>query len=195
MVASGATRVPAVPGFAARLDAGIRQLHSDEYGNSGSVADGPVLAVGARTSGAELALELAVSHEVFLAGRPTAHVPDAVLRFAGGLYWAFINGVLTGRRRSGGGPQGPPPGVTEQTTQTCTGDSFRGQLSTVASTLPPKPWLCQSAPHLSSAPYATASACAGQRGPHDCLEAPSAQQVRTVTTIASAIAPGGSCSQ
>jgi putative flavoprotein involved in K+ transport len=103
VVASGATRVPAVPGFASGLDADIRQLHSDEYRNPGSVASGPVLVVGAGTSGAEIALELAREsaqepaqpHPVFLAGRPTAHVPDAVLRLAGGLYWAFINGVLT----------------------------------------------------------------------------------------------------
>jgi hypothetical protein len=47
VVASGATRVPAVPGFAPGLDADIRQLHSDEYRNSGSVTSGPVLVVGA----------------------------------------------------------------------------------------------------------------------------------------------------
>lgn len=99
VVASGATRVPAVPGSAAGLDADIRQLHSDEYRNPGSVAPGPVLVVGAGTSGAEIALELAresaQSHPVFLAGRPTPHIPDAVFRLAGGLYWAFVNGVLT----------------------------------------------------------------------------------------------------
>ena len=59
VVASGATRVPAVPGFASGLDAGIRQLHSDEYRNPGSGAPGPGLVVGAGTSGAEIALELA----------------------------------------------------------------------------------------------------------------------------------------
>lgn len=95
VVASGATRVPAVPGFASGLDADIRQLHSDEYRNPGSVAPGPVLVVGAGTSGAEIALELAATHPVFLAGRPTPHIPDAVFRLAGGLYWAFVNGVLT----------------------------------------------------------------------------------------------------
>lgn len=60
---------------------------------------GEVLLVGAGTSGAEIALELArelaPTHPVFFAGRPTPHIPDAVLRLAGGLYWAFINGVLT----------------------------------------------------------------------------------------------------
>jgi putative flavoprotein involved in K+ transport len=99
VVASGATRVPAVPGFASGLDADIRQLHSDEYRNPESISPGPVLVVGAGTSGAEIALELAhelaQTHPVFLAGRPTPHVPDAVFRLAGGLYWAFVNGVLT----------------------------------------------------------------------------------------------------
>ncbi|MBB5633745.1 cation diffusion facilitator CzcD-associated flavoprotein CzcO [Cryobacterium mesophilum] len=91
--------MPAVPGFAAGLDAGIRQLHCDEYRNPASVADGPMLVVGAGTSGAEIALELArdlaQTHPVFLARCPTPHIPDAVFRLAGGLYWAFVNGVLT----------------------------------------------------------------------------------------------------
>ena len=54
-----------------------------------------MLVVGAGTSGAELALELAASHRVFLAGRPTPHIPDPVLRYAGGAYWQFIHSVLT----------------------------------------------------------------------------------------------------
>jgi putative flavoprotein involved in K+ transport len=57
-----------------------------------------VLVVGAGTSGAEIALELArirPARTVFLAGRPTAHIPDAVFRFAGPLYWRLVNSVLT----------------------------------------------------------------------------------------------------
>lgn len=62
-----------VPGFAAGLDAGIRQLHADECRNATSVSDGPALLVGADTSGAKLALELAASHEVLLrSGLPLA---------------------------------------------------------------------------------------------------------------------------
>jgi putative flavoprotein involved in K+ transport len=95
VVATGATTTPAVPGFAAELDADIRQLHSSEYRNPGSVPPGTVLVVGAGTSGAEIALELAASHPVFLAGRPTPHIPDALLAVAGELYWAFIYRVLT----------------------------------------------------------------------------------------------------
>ncbi|MBX3310515.1 MAG: NAD(P)-binding domain-containing protein [Cryobacterium sp.] len=95
VVATGATTTPAVPGFASELDADIRQLHSSEYRNPGSVPPGTVLVVGAGTSGAEIALELAASHPVFLAGRPTPHIPDALLAVAGELYWAFIYRVLT----------------------------------------------------------------------------------------------------
>ena len=54
-----------------------------------------MLVVGAGTSGAEIALELAASHPTSLAGRPTPHIPDALFRLAGELYWGFINGVLT----------------------------------------------------------------------------------------------------
>lgn len=95
VVATGATTEPAVPGFASALDADIRQVHSSEYRNPGSVLPGTVLVVGAGTSGAEIALELAPSHPTFLAGRPTAHIPDALLAVAGELYWTFIHRVLT----------------------------------------------------------------------------------------------------
>ncbi|MEO7146626.1 MAG: NAD(P)-binding domain-containing protein, partial [Terrimesophilobacter sp.] len=95
VVASGATSVPAVPAFAAELDGAIRQLHSSEYRNPGSVLPGPVLVVGAGTSGAEIALELAATHPTFLSGRPTVHIPTAILALAGELYWTFIYRVLT----------------------------------------------------------------------------------------------------
>ena len=94
-VATGATTVPAVPAFASELDADIRQLHSSEYRNPGSVPPGTVLVVGAGTSGAEIALELAASHPVLLAGRPTPHIPDAVFAVAGELYWNLVYRVLT----------------------------------------------------------------------------------------------------
>ncbi|WP_245570961.1 NAD(P)-binding domain-containing protein [Glaciibacter superstes] len=53
--------------------------------------------VGAGTSGAEIALELANDgfHRVTLAGRPTVHVPNVVLERAGALYWWFVDSVLT----------------------------------------------------------------------------------------------------
>ena len=95
VVASGATAVPAVPAFASALDPAIRQLHSSEYHNSGSALPGAVLVVGAGTSGAEIALELAATHPTYLSGRPTAQIPAAILAVAGELYWTFIHRALT----------------------------------------------------------------------------------------------------
>ena len=37
------------------------------------------------------------SHRVLISGRPTPHIPDPLLRYAGGLYWQFIHSVLTTR--------------------------------------------------------------------------------------------------
>jgi putative flavoprotein involved in K+ transport len=54
-----------------------------------------VLVVGSGTSGVAVALELSQTHEVTIAGRPTARIPDRLLRYAGAPYWAFINSVLT----------------------------------------------------------------------------------------------------
>jgi putative flavoprotein involved in K+ transport len=94
VMATGANSRPRIPSVAGELDSSILQLHSSEYLNPRAIPAGPVLVVGAGTSGAEIALELAQSHRTFLAGRPTPHVPDPVFALAGGAYWAFINTVL-----------------------------------------------------------------------------------------------------
>lgn len=95
VVATGSNQHPMIPGFARDLDPGIAQLHSADYRGPASIRPGPVLVVGAGTSGTQLAIELANSHSVTIAGRPTVHVPDALLRWAPGPYWAFVNSVLT----------------------------------------------------------------------------------------------------
>jgi putative flavoprotein involved in K+ transport len=64
VVATGAHYTPRIPAFAARLDPAVRQLHSSEYGTAGPLPEGPVLVVGGRNSGAEIAMDLAASHEV-----------------------------------------------------------------------------------------------------------------------------------
>lgn len=51
--------------------------------------------MGTGTSGAEIARELAATRRTFLAGRPTPHMPDPVLRYAGDAYWRFIHSALT----------------------------------------------------------------------------------------------------
>jgi putative flavoprotein involved in K+ transport len=76
VIATGAFRDPYVPGFAAELDPGIRQLHSYDYRNPEQFADGPVLVVGAGNSGAEIALEaVRTGHTTWLAGRHPGQVP------------------------------------------------------------------------------------------------------------------------
>lgn len=101
IVATGANALPCVPDAAAGLDPAIRQLHSSRYRSPADIPDGVVLVVGAGTSGSEIALELAASHRVFLAGRPTPHIPDPLLRYAGEAYWRFIHHVLTKRTTAG----------------------------------------------------------------------------------------------
>jgi putative flavoprotein involved in K+ transport len=64
VVATGAHYTPRLPAFAAHLDPAVRQLHSSEYGTAGPIPEGPVLIVGGRNSGAEIAMDLAASHEV-----------------------------------------------------------------------------------------------------------------------------------
>jgi putative flavoprotein involved in K+ transport len=78
VVATGGHPNPKRPDFAAELDQGILQLHSSDYRDPSQLQDGDVLVVGAGNSGAEIALDAAQQHRVWLAGRPTGSV-SAVL--------------------------------------------------------------------------------------------------------------------
>ncbi|MGO4691774.1 flavin-containing monooxygenase [Glaciibacter sp. 2TAF33] len=107
VVATGTNDLPRTPELAAGLREGIRQLHASEYRNPAQLPAGDVLVVGAGTSGAEIAIELAATHRVVLAGRPTVHIPEVLFKRAGGLYWRFVSSVLTrstpmGRRAAAG---------------------------------------------------------------------------------------------
>ena len=95
IAAVGANALPRIPAAAAGLDSGVLQLHSSQYRRPSDIPDGDVLVVGAGTSGAEIALELAGTRRTFIAGRPTPHVPDPVLRHADAAYWRFVHSVLT----------------------------------------------------------------------------------------------------
>lgn len=79
VVATGAFQRPRVPAIATELSPSIRQLHSSQYHNPFELPDGPALVVGAGNSGAQIALELAQSRKVWLAGRNTGHVPRRFL--------------------------------------------------------------------------------------------------------------------
>ncbi|MGY2747832.1 flavin-containing monooxygenase [Arthrobacter sp. UYCu723] len=95
IVAAGANTLPRIPAAAKELEPGIRQLHSSQYRRPSDIPEGDVLVVGAGTSGAEIAKELAATHRTFIAGRPTPHIPDPVLRYAGEAYWRLIHSALT----------------------------------------------------------------------------------------------------
>ncbi|HEX5025153.1 MAG TPA: NAD(P)/FAD-dependent oxidoreductase [Agriterribacter sp.] len=75
VVAMSNYQYPKAPSFAKDLDPGIVQIHSHDYKNLSQLQDGPVLVAGAGNSGAEIALEAAKSHTVWLSGRDTGHIP------------------------------------------------------------------------------------------------------------------------
>ena len=75
VVAMASYQAPRVPAFSRELAPEIVQIHSRQYRNPAQLHDGPVLIVGAGNSGAEIAMELAKSHQVFMSGRDTGHIP------------------------------------------------------------------------------------------------------------------------
>ena len=66
---------PYVPPFATELDSEIRQMHSSAYQNAAMLTDGTVLVVGLGNSGADIALDVAASHDTIVAGRESGAVP------------------------------------------------------------------------------------------------------------------------
>ena len=75
VVAMATYQRPKVPPFARELDPAIVQLHSSEYRNPAQLCEGDVMIVGAGNSGAEIALEVARSHGIWMSGRDTGHLP------------------------------------------------------------------------------------------------------------------------
>ncbi|HWP71563.1 MAG TPA: FAD-dependent oxidoreductase [Gemmatimonadaceae bacterium] len=75
VVAMSTFQKPRIPGFAKELAPDIVQLHSFEYRNPSAMREGDVLVVGAGNSGAEIALDLASRHRVWLSGRDVGQIP------------------------------------------------------------------------------------------------------------------------
>ena len=75
VVAMSSWQKPRIPEFAGELDPSIVQLHVAEYRNPGQLQEGGVLVVGAGNSGAEVANELARTHDVWLSGPSTGVIP------------------------------------------------------------------------------------------------------------------------
>ena len=83
VVAAASYQKPLVPEFARNLGANVFQMHSHEYRSPDQLPDGPVLLVGAGNSGAEIAMDLAGSREVYLSGRKVGHIPFDIEGFLG----------------------------------------------------------------------------------------------------------------
>jgi putative flavoprotein involved in K+ transport len=71
---------PRTPQFASELHAGIAQVHAADYRNPGQLRDGPVLVVGAGNSGADIAMELAGDHRIWMSGPDVGHIPFRIER-------------------------------------------------------------------------------------------------------------------
>jgi putative flavoprotein involved in K+ transport len=81
VVAMANFQTPRVPAFAKALDPGIVQLHSSSYKNPSQLQDGSVLVVGAGNSGADIAMEVAKTHETWMAGKEAGAIPFRIEPF------------------------------------------------------------------------------------------------------------------
>jgi putative flavoprotein involved in K+ transport len=80
IVATGAYQQPWTPAIAAGLSGEVTQLHSAAYRNPGQIPGGEVLVVGAANSGAQIAADLAGTHQVWLSrGAPIRRLPRRIL--------------------------------------------------------------------------------------------------------------------
>lgn len=75
VIATSSYGSPRVPAFASQLDPSIVQLHSSEYRSPSQLPDGPTLIVGVGNSGADIAVELAETRELVVAGETGAVIP------------------------------------------------------------------------------------------------------------------------
>ena len=105
ILAIGVHRVPRTPDLADDLSEDIVQLHSADYRNPGQLAPGPVLLVGAGNSGAEIAMDLASTHQVLMAGRTVGEIPIDIRNWQGRLMfpvlWWVWEHILTERTKPG----------------------------------------------------------------------------------------------
>lgn len=96
IVATGVFQRPYVPEVAARVNPGIRQLHSSEYRGPAQLADGPVLVVGLSHSGADIAHEVALAgHATCTSGRPHGELPFSVDSRRARLAWPLLRFLAT----------------------------------------------------------------------------------------------------
>lgn len=94
VVAMSSWQKPRIPEFASELDPSIVQLHVAEYRNPGQLQEGGVLVVGAGNSGAEVANELARTHDVWLSGPDTGNIPFRPESVAARILMPFIGRII-----------------------------------------------------------------------------------------------------
>jgi len=101
VIATGFYGVPSMPDFAPELDPRIVQMHSSEYRDPAQLQPGGVLLVGAGNSGADIGLELASTHRVWLSGRDKGQVPVRIesrkARVVVPVLWFIASRILTTR--------------------------------------------------------------------------------------------------
>ena len=80
IIATGAYQQPWTPPIAAGLSSQVTQLHSAAYRNPAQIPTGRVLVAGAANSGAQIAADLAGTHQVWLSqGAPIPRLPRKIL--------------------------------------------------------------------------------------------------------------------
>ncbi len=95
IVTTGGHQRPYIPSFASDLNKDILQLHSSEYLNPAKLPVGNILVAGAATSGIEIAVEIARSRPVMIAGKPSFILPGLTLKLGKKFHWWFISNILT----------------------------------------------------------------------------------------------------
>jgi len=106
VVAMSSWQRPRVPEFASDLDARILQLHAADYRNPKQLQEGDALLVGAGNSGAEIALDLAGTHRVWLSGPDTGRLPFRPESAVGRVLMPFVGRVIFHRVLTTGTPIG-----------------------------------------------------------------------------------------
>lgn len=106
VVAMSSWQKPRIPQFASELDPSIVQLHAADYRNPDQLQEGPVLVVGAGNSGAEIAKELARTHDVWLSGPDTGTLPFRPESVVARVLMPFIGRVVFHRVLTTSTPMG-----------------------------------------------------------------------------------------
>lgn len=78
IVAMASYQKPRTPSFARELSSDVVQMHSASYKNPAQLRPGRVVVVGGANSGADIALELAATHQVVLAAPDVGEAPVRV---------------------------------------------------------------------------------------------------------------------